>query len=373
MSAPPPVPLAAPTRLWPDEAAAVRQAVAAVIDSERWILGPAVAGFEAAFADYVGAADCVGVASGTDALILALTCFDLPAATGVLVPANDGGFAAMAALRAGLTPIAMDVEHRSLLPGIENAEAAWRSSTHEVRAMVVTHPHGDAAPIFALDAWRRERGLVLIEDCAQAHGLRVGAQHVGTIGDAGTFSFYPTKNLGAVGDGGAVVFGQASQAAERARVLRQYGWEPAYRIAYAGGLNSRLDELQAAVLSARLRFLDARNQRRRQIADHLRTAAQSAGLSAHGEPLTTVAHHLVVRTPQRDALAGHLADAGIQTAIHYPTVLSQMPGLGAMAETPVARTLSQEVLSLPCFPELNDGEVERVGASLAAWSQEDPS
>lgn len=363
------VPAAAPTRLSAEEAEAVGDAIMHVLKSDRWVLGSAVERFEEQFAAYVDSAAAVGVASGSDALVIALASFDLPPGSGVLVPANDGSFAAMATRRAGLVPIAMDVDVNTLSPTAAHAQEALAEATTEVRALILTHLHGDAAPVSELDAWRRQHDLVLIEDCAQAHGLRVQGRHVGTTGDAATFSFYPTKNLGAVGDGGAVTFPERQVAAiDRARHLRQYGWEPPYRVSLTGGLNSRLDEVQAAVLSARLSFLDTRNARRREIAARLRTAGENSGLTVTGDPAATVAHHLVVRTSHRDALAHHLGDLGVQSAVHYPFTLSEMPGLGPMRETPAAALLAHEVLSLPCFPEMREDEVVRVCHALTTFT-----
>jgi dTDP-4-amino-4,6-dideoxygalactose transaminase len=231
-----------------------------------------------------------------------------------------------------------------------------------VEALVVTHLHGDAVPLEAVDRWRRERGLALVEDCAQAHGLRVGGRHVGTVGDAATYSFYPTKNLGAVGDGGAVAFADGGRA-EAARRLRQYGWGERFRVDHPGGRNSRLDTLQAAVLSARLPFLDARNERRRAIANRLRDALGAGRI--HGDPESTVAHHAVLVTDARDAVREGLAAAGVGTAVHYPYLVQEMPGLAVRpAPTPEAAAVRERVLSLPCFPEQTDEEVDRVVAAL---------
>lgn len=349
------VPAAAPSRLAPDEAAAVRTAVERVIAGTEWILGGAVAGFEAAWGAYVGrpAAHVVGVGNGTDALALALTALGLPVGSAVLVAADEGGYAATAARMAGLVPVAHD--SGALGPSVDDLAAAWRP---DVAALVVTHLHGNPVALDAVDAWRRERGLRLVEDCAQAHGLRVGGSHVGLVGDAATFSFYPTKNLGAIGDGGAVVLAGAEEA-DNARELRQYGWGERYRATRAGGRNTRLDTLQAAVLSARLPFLDARNERRRAIA--ARYADVLPLLAGPG----SVHHHAVALVDDRDRVAAALDAAGVATAVHYPWLDTEMPGLGlAPALTPQAAARRDRKLSLPCFPELTDVEVDHVVAGL---------
>ena len=312
--------------------------------------------FERAFAAYVGTEPglTVGVGNGTDALVLAMAALRLPAGSGVLVAADDGGYAATAARMAGLVPVATDVGPRG--PTVETAADGMRA---DVTALVVTHLHGDAVPLAELDQWRRDNGLFLIEDCAQAHGLRVDGRHVGLTGDAATFSFYPTKNLGAVGDAGAVLFADPASA-DRARSLRQYGWGERFRADLPGGRNSRLDPVQAAVLVARLPFLDARNTRRRAIA-----ARYAEHVELHGDRNTSVAHHAVALADDRDRLAAGLATRGVDTAVHYPWLVTEMPGLEmAPAPTPQAARMRDRILSLPCFPELTDAEVDQVCEAL---------
>jgi dTDP-4-amino-4,6-dideoxygalactose transaminase len=356
------IPFAAPNRLPPDEAAAIRAALDSVLGSDRWILGPAVTDFEGAFATFLDrdltGDHVVGVGNGTDALAIALLALGLSPGAEVLVAENEGGYAATAARLAGLVPRVMDVDARGH-PVVSTAEDAV---TDEVRAIVVTHLHGDAVPVDGLDAWRRERGLVLIEDCAQAHGLRVDGRHVGLTGDAATFSFYPTKNLGAVGDAGAIVLPDEG-AAERARRLRQYGWGERYRVVEPAGRNSRLDPLQAAVLSARLPFLEASNRRRREISRRYREF-----LPLLGDPHATVAHHAVAVTSDRDELARYLALRGIDSAVHYPWLVSEMPGLAAAGRRgTTADAHRNQILSLPCFPTMTDVELDEVCAALAEW------
>lgn len=361
------VPAAAPTRLAEDEADAVRAAMERVLAHGPWILGPEVEGFEEAFGAYAGLPHAVGVGSGTDALVIAFAALGLSPGSGVLVAANEGGYAATAARLAGLVPVVMDVDTETMGPTADTAAAAHRPG---VEAVVVTHLHGDAVPLTALDAWRRERGLALVEDCAQSHGLRVDGRPVGAAADATTYSFYPTKNLGAVGDGGLVGFRDPAAAA-RARALRQYGWSTErFRADLPGGRNSRLDPLQAAILSARLPFLDARNARRRAVAASY-AAALGPRARLYGDRETTVAHHAVAVTDERDALATHLAAAGIETAVHYPYLVGEMPGLRADGDpAPVASGLAGRVLSLPCFAELDDDEVAHVCDALRAWGRD---
>lgn len=344
-----------------------------VADSGQWILGPEVAAFEHAFADYSGAREVVGVGNGTDALALAFLALGLPPASDVLVTATDGGFSAVAARMVGLNPVVMDVDPETLGPTEASAAASLTPGTS---AIVVTHLHGNAVDVAGLQEWRRSKGLRLIEDCAQAHGLRVDGVSVGTTADAATFSFYPTKNLGAIGDGGAVAFtGAGSEPlAERVRTLRQYGWDDRRRVELPQGRNSRLDELQAAVLSERLHFLEQRNCRRREIRDAYSGALRgSARASMLGEAEPTVAHHAVVLTcslVERDDLVRHLDRSGVDTAMHYPWLVQDMPGLHmtSATRTPVSRSLVEQTITVPCSPELQEDEVTRVVDALRAWS-----
>lgn len=359
-----PVPAATPTRLSPAERVAVDEAVRRVISDGPWAGGPEVAAFEAEFGAYLGASHVVGCASGTDALVLALTGLDLAAGAAVLVPAHDGGYAATAARLAGLVPVVVDVDAATAGPSRATLDAAWGAAPSEPAALIVTHLHGDPVDLPAIDDWRTDRGILLIEDCAQAHGARIAGRAVGTTSDAGAYSFYPTKNLAAIGDAGAVVFADPEVAA-RARSLARYGWQERYRVELSRGRNSRLDPLQAAVLRARLPFLDDRNARRAAV--RAAYVAAAPGLTLLGGA-DGVAHHAVVRSGDRDRLAAQLAARGIATAIHYPFAVTDMPGLQAIGEAPLAQALAREVLSLPCTPELRDDEVETVCTALTEWA-----
>jgi dTDP-4-amino-4,6-dideoxygalactose transaminase len=350
-----------------EEASAVRAAVADVMDNGPWVGGPAIAEFERAFAAASGSRHVIAVANGTDALTLAMLALGLPEGSGILMAANEGGYSATAARSAGLQPVIADVDE-GMSVGVPQAERALRSG---VAAIVVTHLHGDVGALQELDAWRTERGLFLIEDCAQAHGARSRGRQVGTTGDLAAYSFYPTKNLGAIGDAGAVVT-EVAELSDQVRALRQYGWDDRHRIAMPGGRNSRMDPLHAVSLTSRLPWLEPRNARRREIANRYRGAIQGTGLRMHGDPVETVAHHAVVMSSRRDELADHLRNKGIGVAIHYPYLLDEMPGLGLVrSDTPVARRLRDEILSLPCFPELAEHEVNRVVDALAEWRDHD--
>jgi aminotransferase EvaB len=363
------IPFAAPTRLQGDEAEAVRHAVDAVLSSDRWVLGPSVESFEREFAAYVGGGHVVGVGNGSDALAITFVACGLDEGEGILVPPNDGGFAAQSARAVGLRPVAYDVDLDTLGPTPESAAAVLDPG---VRAIVATHLHGDPLDLSALDAWRLDARLVLIEDCAQAHGAHTGGQHVGRVGDAATFSFYPTKNLGAAGDGGAAVLHEEA-AAQLASSLREYGWQRRYLVEHERGRNSRLDAVQAAVLSARLPHLDERNSRRRAIARRYADALAGSTGHLHGDLEHGVFHHAVVVDPRRDELSAHLDSAGVMTAVHYPYLAGEMPGLGLVdGETPVAGRLRDRMLSVPCFPEMSEDEVSTVVEALASWAGRRP-
>ena len=324
-----------------------------VLGSGSLILGPEVAAFEAEFARWCGAGHALGVASGTDAIELALRALDLPAGSEVVCPNITATASCAGILRAGLAPVIVDVDPVTLtLDAARTAEAIGERTA----AILAVHLYGRAAPVAGLTAL----GIPVIEDVAQAHGLDVDGRPAGSTGVLGCFSFYPTKNLGAFGDGGAVVTSSPELAA-RVRLLRTYGQDP---VAYAlePGLNSRLDELQAAFLRVRLHTLDAENARRHAIAQ--------AYDEALGRPSVPGVNHLyVVRSTRRDELQRHLAEAGIGTGIHYAWTLDQQPAYagcrrgGALGVSTRAVT---EILSLPCHAFLSDGAVERVAAQLAA-------
>ena len=235
-------------------------AVRAALGSGWYILGPRVWEFEAAFAAYCGAGECIGVGNGTDALELALRALGAGPGDVVAAAANAGGYGTAAILATGAEPLYVDVDPATMLM---DARALRAAVTPRTRAVLVTHLYGHMADMPAL--LEAAAGVPVIEDCAQAHGARLEGRHAGTWGAAGCFSFYPTKNLGALGDGGAVVT-SGGELAARLRALRQYGWTAKYTAAVPGGRNSRLDELQAAVLLAKLPRLDAWNRRRGEIA-----------------------------------------------------------------------------------------------------------
>jgi dTDP-4-amino-4,6-dideoxygalactose transaminase len=351
------------------QADALAAGIARVIGSGWFVLGRELEAFEAEFAAYCGAAHCIGVANGTDALELALRASGVGPGARVLTVANAGAYSTTAIRAAGAEPVFVDIDDATLL--IDEAEARRRlAAAARPAALIVTHLYGRLVPaIREIAAAARRAGVPLIEDCAQAHGARLGGRMAGTFGDFGCFSFYPTKNLGALGDGGALVTGSAERR-DRVRMLRQYGWAGKYRIELAGGRNSRLDEVQAAVLRVKLPKLDGWNERRREIAHQLTRGIRHPKVRCPqhaGEDY--VAHLYVVRTAERGSLQEHLRARGIASDVHYPLLDYQQPAFGAGAgpRNPVAERACREVLTLPCFPEMTDDEVAAVVEAVNAW------
>jgi dTDP-4-amino-4,6-dideoxygalactose transaminase len=353
----PPVPFNDLSRRPPDLLRALTESVARVVDSGWYLLGPETEAFEEEFAAYCGASGCVGVANGTDALELALRAIGCRPGDEVILTANAGNYATTACRAIGATPVYADVDDTTLL--LDPAAAA-RLVSPSTRGIVATHLYGNVVDI---DAVRGALpGVAVVEDCAQAHGASLRGDRVGSLGDIAAFSFYPTKNLGGLGDAGAVVTSSADHLL-RARQLRQYGWTERYRVGVEGGRNSRIDEIQAAVLRTLLPTLDAANDRRRAIQARYRdelSGRLELVQDAPGE-VTTVAHLVVARSPRRDAVVRELAERGVQAAVHYPIADHRQPtaspGSYRADSLVVTDQACAEVLSLPCFPELGDDEV----------------
>jgi dTDP-4-amino-4,6-dideoxygalactose transaminase len=336
-------------------AAEIEAAIRTVLASGWFILGPQVEGFEAEFAACCGTAHCVGTGNGTDALELALRALAIGPGDQVATVANAGGYSTAAIVSAGAEPLYVDVDRDTMTmdPGALGAAMGPR-----VHAVIATHLYGRMAAMPAI--LEAAAGTPVVEDCAQAHGARRNGRPAGSWGTLGCFSFYPTKNLGALGDGGAVVTGDAGLAA-RVRSLGQYGWSGKYRSALAGGRNSRLDEIQAAVLRVKLPRLAGWNRRRLQIAGDYNRALAGCALVT---PLVTpdmsddwVAHLYVVRCQDRDGLREALRARGIGTDVHYPIPDHLQESSRWKSDLPVTVACCREVLSLPCFPELTDEEV----------------
>ena len=335
-------------------------AVNRVLSSGWYILGPEVETFEAEFARYCGVEYCAGVGNGTDALELALGALGIGPGSEVATVANAGMYSTTAILRVGARPLYVDVDDRSMTMGPAALEGAISRDT---AAVVVTHLYGQMAEIEELLAIAGRNNIPVIEDCAQAHGAERAGRKAGGWGALGCFSFYPTKNLGATGDGGAIVTADAALARE-VRALRQYGWTGKYRSAVAGGRNSRLDEMQAAVLRTKLPHLDGWNARRREIAAMYHEALKDSGVILPVAGDGYVGHLYVVRSAHRERIRKALAAGGIGTDVHYPVPDHRQESLRAVAfrqtALPVTEACAAEVLTLPCFPEMTDAEAEEI-------------
>lgn len=340
-------------------------AIAAEVLASGWFVhGPQHKAFEQELADYLGVNRVLGTASGTDALEIAFRAVATPTRRTIITAANAGGYSTCAALAAGLTVRLCDIDPDTHTLSPESLRGLVDDS---VAAVVVTHLYGRMGDVDGARQVCAPLGIAVIEDCAQSLGARDGDRMGGSIGDLATFSFYPTKNLGALGDGGAIATTHAALD-DRVAALRQYGWSTKYTMSIQGGRNSRLDELQAAFLRHRLPLLDAGNHRRRAIISRY---AASAPDSIHVLPASDQRHtgHLaVVVTESAPLLAAHLREHGVSTEIHYPIPDYAQPFWeSAPPSLPTTESFRGRILSLPCFPELTVSEVDAVCSALASF------
>jgi dTDP-3-amino-2,3,6-trideoxy-4-keto-D-glucose/dTDP-3-amino-3,4,6-trideoxy-alpha-D-glucose/dTDP-2,6-dideoxy-D-kanosamine transaminase len=350
------------------EAVALDQAMQRVRASGWFVMGQEVAAFEKEFAAWNGNAHCISVANGSDALALALIAAGVGRDDLVATAANAAMYSSLAIHALGARPVFLDIDPKTNGVAVDTFAAI---ASPAIKALIVTHLYGQLAAIKELVALAKRFDIAVIEDCAQAHGAQLDGYKAGTFGALATFSFYPTKNLGALGDGGAVLTSD-DLLAKKLRALRQYGWERKYQVTVEGGRNSRLDEIQAAVLRTRLPGLDADNARRLQIAKRY-----SAGIK---HPLVRtpaildesfVAHLYVIRTAQRASLQAHLANHGIGCDVHYPIPDHRQAlwsGIFDHIQLPQTESAAEEVLSLPCFPQLSDPEIDLVIDIINNWN-----
>jgi len=341
----------------------VLEAMRRVADSGWYILGPEVKAFEQEFADYHGVPYAVGVANGTDAIELALLAGGIGAGDEVITVAHTAMATVTAIESTGATPILVDIDPQTYTLDPEKARMAI---TDKTRAILVVHIYGQPADLDALKAITDEHDILLIEDCAQAHGALYKGKKVGTIGHMGTFSFYPTKNMGAYGDGGAVITRDENYA-ERLSELRNYGQTTRYRH-QSRGTNSRLDEMQAAILRVKLKHLDHHNQRRRDIAKLYDENLQGVVLPHVRDSVRPVYHLYVIRDDNRDSLMSDLKERGVGTLIHYPIPIHRQQshkdlGMGE-GSLPVTEKMVSEIVSLPMYIGLTDDEVMTVYTTI---------
>ena len=308
----------------------INNAVLRVLNNGEYILGSEVKRFEASFADYIGVRHCVGVASGTDALILSLRAFGIGKEHEVITVSHTAVATVASIVTSGATPVLVDIEPDTFCIDTDRIE---RAITGKTRAIIPVHLYGNVCRMDRIMSIAKKHKLMVIEDCAQAHGARFNGKRVGSIGNAGCFSFYPTKNIGCFGDGGAITLNNG-KTADKLRLLRQYGWKKKF-VSEIHGYNSRLDELQAAVLNVKLKYLDSDNARRRALA------------SRYGEVNKDSVYHLYVTRKKKRPQ---------HSVVHYPVPIHLQPAYrklvrvcGSMKETVRA---SKEVVSLPTYPQV---------------------
>lgn len=360
-----------PGRSYKKQQTQIVHAVKQVLSSSWYIMGSEVEKFENSFAREMNSANCVSCANGTDAIELALRSLNIGPGDQVVTVANSAVATAAGIFRTGATAVFADVdEHFTMCP--DSLEKVLERSK-QVRAIVAVHLFGNTADMTRIVSIAEKWNIPVVEDCAQAHGAKRDGRICGTWGKIGCFSFYPTKNLGAFGDGGAVIT-DSLELAEKMRILRQYGWKNKF-ISECNGINSRLDELQAAILNVKLPFLKINNARRCQIAK--RYSMELAENPNYILPVLRdneegVFHQYVIRTKFRDELQKFLSDRGIGSAVHYPCPIHLQPAyknLPLPVPLPVTEKLNREILSLPMYPELTDSEVTAVIQAMLDFKQ----
>jgi dTDP-4-amino-4,6-dideoxygalactose transaminase len=340
-----------------------------LVVGKQLVLGPMVAQFEESFAAYIGSEHCVSVSSGTDAIEIALRALGCEGRE-VLVVANAGGYGTISCLAIGATPVYCDIDPVTLLVSINSITAHVSSET---AAIVVTHLFGLAIDCSLLDAAVKAKlgkSIPIVEDCAQSHGAKIGKLRTGAQATIGCFSFYPTKNLGALGDGGAIVTSDAALA-EHVRNLRQYGWTKRYLQERPGGRNSRLDELQAGFLALFLPQLDERNAKRRAILKQYVASGATAIHAGYINSEQCVVHLAVCTVNNRDKFVENLTSEGISTGVHYPYLDTDFPTTKHLSpmSLPVSEGAKNRIVTLPCFPEMTQSEIDLVCKAIEKNNQ----
>ena len=347
----------------------ILKAIKRVLCSGSYILGQEVKNFEEEFADFLGVQYCIGVASGTDAISLALKAVGISAGDEVITVSHSAVATVAAIEQIGAVPVFVDIDPITKCIDPDKIKQAISDNT---KAVLPVHIYGQPAPMEQILFITQENNLKVVEDCAQAHGAEIAGRKVGTFGDAAAFSFYPTKNLGAAGDGGAVGT-NSPEIAEKLRWLREYGWKDRY-ISSIPGLNSRLDEIQAAILRTKLPYLSEDNERRRKIARRYCMAIDNEQIISPAMVKNTLhaMHLFVVQCSRRNELRKFLQKKGIGTATHYPKAIHQQPAYAGRikggTKLPHTERLYENILTLPMYPELTDSQVEKICMTLSEWS-----
>ena len=345
----------------------IEEAVLSVMRGNRYVLGEEVASLEKEFADYIGTSSAIGVANGTDAIELALRALDIGFGDEVITVSHTAVATIAAIQTTGATAVLVDIEPDYYTLNPNQLEEMYSDKT---KAIIAVHLYGQSANLDAIMDFCQRNMIYLIEDASQAHGAKYNGKRLGSIGDIGCFSCYPTKNLGAIGDAGLITTNN-NILASKIRMLREYGWRN--RISEFAGRNSRLDEIQAAVLRIKLIHLDSDNEKRRQIAKYYmnyltNTEVKLPMIRSENE---SVFHLFVIQVERRQALLRHLASNGIQAGIHYPLPVHQQPAykgiISIASDMRVTNSLTDKIVSLPMYPELSIQDAEKIANTIISF------
>jgi len=362
------IPLIDPRASYLDCKEEIDAAIARVMESGRYILGQEVAAFEHEFAAYIGVQYGIGVGSGTEALHIALKACGIQPGDEVITVSHTAVATVAAIQLCGARPILVDIDPQTF---VIDANRIERAITSRTKVIIPVHLYGNVADMQSIRSIADRHGLRIVEDCAQSHGATYGGQKSGALGNIAAFSFYPTKNLGALGDAGMVVTNDPDLS-DRVRLLREYGWRQRY-VSEIPGLNSRLDELQAAILSVKLKHLEQWNEERRKKAKIYTGMLAPLGIVCPSEGLGVkhVYHLYVIRTRERDALQVFLKKKGIQTLIHYPVPIHLQKAYKDLGyhhgDLPLTEQCSLEILSLPFSPGVRESEMEEVANGIRSF------
>jgi dTDP-4-amino-4,6-dideoxygalactose transaminase len=353
----------------------IDRAIRDVLNRGRYILGSEVAAFEREFADYIGVDHGIGVASGTDAIEISLRACGIGAGDLVFTVSHTAVATVAAIELAGATPVLVDIDRHSYTMDPSALVAAINASRGGTpKAVIPVHIYGNSADLHAITRIADEQGLVVIEDCAQSHGATLDGKRTGSWSDIAAFSFYPTKNLGAIGDGGMIVTNDASLA-DKVRLIQQYGWRERY-VSDITGQNSRLDEIQAAILRIKLRALDADNGRRQALAKLYDVALADSDLVLPEvrQGASHVYHQYVIQSSARDSMREHLKSKGVGTLIHYPAPVHLQPAYAGRISYPAGmantEAVASRILSLPMFPQLTTEQIRSVTDNILGFLDE---
>jgi dTDP-4-amino-4,6-dideoxygalactose transaminase len=348
----------------------IEEVALAVMRGNRYILGEEVASLEREFADYIGTTSAIGVANGTDAIELALRALGVGFGDEVITVSHTA-VATIAAIEAtGADAVLVDVESEYYTLNPEQLEEVFSVKT---RAIIAVHLYGQSANLDAIADFCQRNKVFLIEDASQAHGAKYKDKRLGSFGDVGCFSCYPTKNLGAIGDAGLITTND-TDLATRVRMLREYGWNN--RISEYAGRNSRLDEIQAAILRIKLKYLDSDNEKRRQLARHYMAnlAEVQVNLPVVRANAESVFHLFVLQVGQRQALLKYLLSKGIQAGVHYPVPVHLQPAykgrISTVSDMSATESLTDRIISLPMYPELSMQDAEKITNTIKSFFEQ---